>query len=104
MSQMIHAIEVPEGALGGLSQKGRILLANLPAQANVVGSGAGAAVVTAVSGLKNLPANYTVIVNPGQDATWYVSGKTSTGFNVTLNPRLAANTLAAGTFDVLILG
>lgn len=104
MSQQIHTIEVPEGALQGLSQKGRLLVANLPGLANAVGGGAGASVVTAVSGLKNLPANYSVVVNPGQDATWFVSGKTSTGFNVTLNPRLAANTLAAGTFDVLIVG
>lgn len=104
MSQMIHTIEVPEGALSGLSQKGRVLLGSLPAQANLVGGGAGQSVVTAISGLKGLPASYTVVVNPGQDATWFVSGKTSTGFNVTMYPRLAANTLAAGTFDVLIIG
>ena len=104
MSQILHSIEVPEGALTGLSQKGRLLVGNLPAQSNAVGGGAGQPVTTAISGLKNLPANYSVVVNPGQDATWYVSGKTSTGFNVTLTPRLAANTLAAGTFDILIVG
>lgn len=104
MSQQIHTIEVPEGALNGLSQQGRLLVGNLPSLANTVGGGAGLAVVTAVSGLKNLPAKYTVLVNPGQDATWFVSGKTATGFNVTLTPRLAANTLAAGTFDVTIIG
>lgn len=104
MSQMIHSIEVPEGALNGLSQQGRLLVATIPGVANLVGGGAGQSVVTAVSGLKNLPANYSVLVNPGQDATWFVSGKTSTGFNVTMYPRLAANTLAAGTFDVVILG
>jgi hypothetical protein len=32
-----------------------------------------------------------------------VTSKTLTGFSVVLNPRLAANTLAAGTFDVLIV-
>lgn len=104
MSQHIHDIEVPEGALAGLSQKGRLLVANLPGIANAVGGGAGQAVTTAVTGLKGLPANYTPVVNPGQDATWYVSSKTSTGFSVTLTPRLAANTLAAGTFDVVVIG
>ncbi len=104
MSQMIHSVEVPEGALAGLSQKGRLLIGLLPGVANVVGGAAGAAVTVVVTDLKNLPANYTVMVNPGQDATWFVSAKTSTGFTVTLNPRLAANTLAAGTVDIAIFG
>ena len=103
MSNYIHAIEVPDGALAGLSQAGRLLVANLPSNANVVGGGAGLAVATAISGLKGLPAKYSVVVNPGQDATWFVSAKTSTGFTVTLTPRLAANTLAAGTFDAVVI-
>lgn len=98
MSQMIHDIEVPEGALTALSQKGRVLLA-YGTTANVIGGGAGVAVVTAVAGLKNLPASYQVNVTPNQDAVPFVTLKTSTGFTVTLNPRLAANTLAVGTFD-----
>ena len=59
----------------------------------------GASVTTAITGL-TLPANsnYGVIVTPNQDAVAYVTSKTTTGFSVVLNPRLAANTLAAGTF------
>ncbi len=72
--------------------------------ANAVGGGAGAAVTTAVTFSEQLPANYAVFVTPNQDATAYVTSKTSTGFNVVLEPRLAANTLAAGTFDVLVIG
>jgi len=74
--------------------------------ANVIGGGAGAAVVTAVGAAQfpeGLPANYQVIVTVGQDAVAFVTAKTTTGFNVTLEPRLAANTLAAGTFDVLVI-
>lgn len=102
MGVPIHTIDVIAGAPG---QQDRLSVAHLPSQANLVGGGAGLSVVTAVAmpaGV-SLPAKYTVLVNPGQDATWFVSGKTSTGFNVTLFPRLAANTLAAGTFDCLVI-
>jgi len=50
-----------------------------------------------------LPASYAVVVCPNQDATVCVSNKTSTGFNVTLTPRLATATLAAGLFDVVVI-
>lgn len=76
---------------------------NLIGVANVIGSGAGAAVTTAISFTTPLPtASYNVQVTPGQDAVPYVTSKTTSGFNVVLNPRLAANTLAVGTFDVVI--
>ena len=44
-----------------------------------------------------------MLVNPGQDATWYVTNKTSDSFDVVLNPRLAANVLAAGAFDCVLV-
>lgn len=100
MGLPIHTIDVVPGS-SPTAQPDRVIFAILPGVANVAGSGAGAAVVTAVGGLQ-LPANYTVEVTPNQDAVPFVSGKTQSGFNVTLNPRLAANTLAAGTFDVTI--
>jgi hypothetical protein len=72
--------------------------------ANLAGGGAGQSVTTAVTFAEPLPPSYTVLVQPNQDATAYVSGKTANGFNVVLTPRLAANTLAASTFDVVVLG
>lgn len=103
MSFDLHTIEVPDGAMG-FSQKNRALLGCGIGVANVIGGGAGQAVTVVVTGLKNLPANFGVLVNPGQDATWSVGSKTSTGFTITLNPRLAANTLAAGTVDWFLFG
>lgn len=99
----LHTLEVPEGGYG-FGQKGRALVAAGIGVANAVGGAAGAAVTVVVTGLKNLPANFGVLVNPGQDATWFVSAKTATGFTITLNPRLAANTLAAGTVDWFLFG
>ncbi|MBN3757213.1 hypothetical protein G3N95_30025 [Paraburkholderia sp. Tr-20389] len=89
---------MPDGGYG-FNQKGRAMIASGLGVANAAGGGAGTAVTVVVSGLKGLPSNFGVLVNPGQDATWFVASKTSTGFTITLTPRLAANTLASGTVD-----
>lgn len=103
MAILQHTISSPDGF--STSNPGAAVIGALPGIANAAGGAAGAAVTVAVAlpASANLPANYAVIVNPGQDATWYVSGKTSTGFNVTITPRLAANTLAAGAFDAVLV-
>lgn len=48
--------------------------------------------------------SYTVSVNPGQNCNWYVpqSSKTSTGFNVVLQPSTTTS-LVAGTIDVTVI-
>lgn len=102
MSLELHTVEVI--ADSQTAQADRLLVGQKVAIANVAGASAGAAVTVAVAFKDALPASYGVYVNPGQDATWYVSGKTAQGFNVTLSPRLAANTLAAGAIDVLVVG
>jgi hypothetical protein len=101
MSFDLHTVDVKLGSTG-LAMQDRLMVGMLTGVANVAGSGAGASVVTAVAFSGKLPATYNVQVNPNQDAVAYVSGKTTSGFNVTLNPRLATNTLAAGTFDVMV--
>jgi hypothetical protein len=71
--------------------------------ANGTGGGAGQVVSVAVAVPKSagLPSSaYFVDVELSQDATYWISAKTSAGFTVNIEPRLAANTLAAGTFNV----
>jgi hypothetical protein len=78
--------------------------------ANPAGGSAGAAVTVAVSGIVDsfgvglLPASgtYNVQVTPSQGALVSVSSKTASGFSITLTP-LPLVTLAAGTFDVVVL-
>jgi hypothetical protein len=105
MGLPIHTIEVMSGS-APTQQQDRLKYWTQYGLANVVGGGAGLAVVTAVAvpAAAGLPANgnYIVDVEASQDCTAFVSSKTATGFNVTLTPRLAANTLAAGTFNVQI--
>jgi hypothetical protein len=100
MNLPVHTLDVAPGS-NPLAQPDRVLIALLEGVATAAGGSAGAAVVTPIGNLQ-LPASYAVQVTPNQDATAFVSGKTNTGFNVTLNPRLAANTLAAGTVDIAI--
>jgi hypothetical protein len=103
MSIIQHTIESPDGATP--AHQDRAILGSIPGIANAAGGGAGSAVTTTVTlpNSANLPANYSVLINPGQDATWFVSNKTFDSFQVTLTPRLAANALAAGSFDAVIV-
>ena len=100
--EVVAAPTSPTGAVQNLSHQDRVVLANFSVPSGA-GAGAGDAVTVAV--LMQLPAKYTVLVNADQDATAYVaqSSKSTGGFTITLNPRLATATLAAGTVDVLVV-
>lgn len=99
MNNPVHTVDVIGGS--NVSMKDRIIVGKLEGIANAAGGGAGLSVTTAVS--MTLPTNYTVLAEMSQDATYYITSKTTTGFNVVMNPRLAANTLASGSFNVVIL-
>lgn len=88
---------------GGLSA-GYTLIYGRFSKPYVAGSGAGAAVATVISGLKELPTDYSVIVTLPEDATHWISAKTSAGFTLNVLPRLAANTVVGGNADIIILG
>ena len=97
----IHTVSLLPGTT--LARTDRLILGALSGVASAAGGSAGAAVTVPVSFPGSLPANYAVIVTASQDATAYVTAKTASGFSVVLSPRLAANTLAAGTFDTVVL-
>ena len=103
MPKQVHAIEFADSSAGP-TQSDRVKQWTAFAVANVAGGSAGAAVAVAVAvpAVAGLPASgaYFVDVELGQDATYYITGKSATGFTVNLLPRLAANTLAAGSFNV----
>jgi hypothetical protein len=96
----VHTIATGTGS--GFLRTDRVMTWFFPATANTIGGGAGSAVTVAITG--DFPSKYAVFVDGfSQDATAYVTAKTSAGFTVNLLPRLAANTLAVGTFDVLVI-
>jgi hypothetical protein len=72
--------------------------------ANSAGS-AGATVTVAVTvqdGVLPASGQYFVDYDLPADYTVFTTGKTATGFTVSLQPRLAANSVAAGTFNLQV--
>jgi hypothetical protein len=98
----VHTIE-QIGNTSTFARTDRVFLAAFPQTPNVAGSGAGASVTTAFSGLE-LPASYNVVVSGfSQNCFATVTARTHVGFNVVLTPTAAGVTLAIGTFDVLVV-
>ena len=94
-----HTVSVPSGA--SPAYQDRTVVGSLPGVANAAGA-AGVTVTTAVV-MADLPPEYGVYVNPGQGCAWFVDGKTSSGFNVHLVPLTSTATIAAGTFDAVVV-
>jgi len=94
-----HTMQVVDGSSAIFTD--RTIVGVLTGVVNASG-GAGVAITTAVTFSEPLPPVYAVFVTPSQFAWASVSAKTSAGFNVVLTP-IAANSIAAGTFDVLVV-
>lgn len=87
---------------GGLSFDG--LHAARITKTNGAGGGAGQSVTVACVFGEAMPnASYAVFIDGGQDCVAYAASKTKAGFNAVLLPRLAANTLASGSFEAIIV-
>ncbi len=78
--------------------------------ANAAGGSAGASVSVTINNLVDqfgtgrLPSNFAVVVTPSQACFWSVTNKSASGFTVTLTPVNSSTTLAAGTFDFVVVG
>lgn len=81
----------------------RVFMAQQLGVANLIGGSAGATVATVVTFAEPLPPAYSVHVGVSQAALAWVTSRTTFGFTVNLAPLLAATTLPAGTFDVLVV-
>lgn len=88
---------------GSISAEGNTLMFARKKYTYAAGGGAGLARTIAVTDIKGLPADYSVRVELPEDATYYITAKTQAGFTINILPRLAANTLAGGSADVLIM-
>jgi hypothetical protein len=99
----IHDIDLVDGSTPTMQDR---LIGGLQlAVANAAGGSAGASVTVAVSFASPLPSNYAVFVDSGQvNVVGTVSARTSTGFTVTLTPLVSTVTVAAGSFNVSIVG
>jgi hypothetical protein len=68
-------------------------------------SGANGATVSTTVTLPNALPNtsYMVVVDSGQAGTWWVTSKTTAGFNVNLSPPSTSTAIAAGSFSCLVV-
>jgi len=96
----MHTVEVSDGS--NINNYDRIIFGSQLAVPSAAGSGAGSPVSTSVT-FGGLPPTYVVHVTPSQACFVSVSNKTVSGFTVVLTPPSGV-TLAAGTFDVMVLG
>lgn len=94
-----HTVSVPTGA--NPARTDRTLIGSVPNVPNAAGA-AGATVSTAVA-MSGLPSAYSVQVTPGQEAYAWVTNKTSSGFTVNLAPISSSASIAAGTFDAVVV-
>jgi hypothetical protein len=103
MSLDVHTVSFQQGSAAP-AKSDRLSIINLYAQANGAG-GAGATVTVPVSlpaGVLPASGSYFVDYDMPADYTVFTTAKTAVGFTVNIQPRLAANSVAAGTFNVQI--
>lgn len=101
MSLDVHTINFPAGSAAPAKQD-QLSMINLFGMANGAGS-AGTTVQVPISlPSAGLPANYFVDYDMPADYTVFTTAKTAAGFTVNIQPRLAANSVAAGIFNVQI--
>ena len=102
MGYDVHTVSLVTGSAN--NRLDRMISFYSNAIASSAGGSAGGSVTVAVtfSGAE-LPSTYTAVATPSVNATAAITSKTNTGFNVVLTPVVATTTLAAGTFDVIVL-
>lgn len=102
MSLDLHTVSVAAGSAAPTKQD-RVQQWSAFGLATAAGAaGVAVATVVPVPAAAGFPSNgnYFVDVEVAQDVTYFISAKSATGFTVTLNPRLPANIVAAGAFNV----
>ena len=102
MSFPKHPVDVIDGSYQSWSD--RVILGVQVGVANPAGAGEGDNVSVAVTFAQpNLPPNYVVFVSPSQNCGWFITNQTYAGFTVNLVPPNATTTLAAGTFNLILV-
>ena len=104
MSELdIHTIRIPQGGAAP-AQQDRLSLITQYGVANGAGAAGATVTVAVVIPGAPLPANGNYFVNYDMpaDYTVFTTNKTAAGFTVNIQPRLAANSVAAGVFNLQI--
>ncbi len=99
----VHSQRFAQGSAVPIQQD---RLSNYVAYAVANGSGGAGATVTVAVTVPGAPlpanGNYFVDYDLPADYTVFTTAKTAAGFTVNIQPRLAANSVAAGTFNLWV--
>ena len=100
MALEMHTVEVPSG-LNAFSRTDRAILGSVAISYPAEAAGVSASVTVTFNEPLQLP--FDVFFAPNADVTAYVTAQTPLSFTVSVQPRLAANPLVAGTIGALIV-
>ncbi len=102
MAILAHTLKAVDG--NGWAGSAAVALGLGNNVANAAGAAAGDTVTVAVAlAGDEIPPSYNVQVTPSQACFVSVSGKTQTGFTITLTPTVSTATIAAGTVGWLLV-
>jgi len=94
-----HTLYAPDGAALNLFDR-----ATFGTVTAVYGAGAtGAATAVAVTWSEAIATPYYASVSPIEDASYFISGRTSTGLTLNAVPRVATTSLAGGSVEILLI-
>lgn len=99
MGVAYHSVYVPDGL--GLNLSGVITMGT--ATATYASQSAGVTSTIAVTWTEPVVTPYCILPSMVEDATWFITSKTTLGFTLNIFPRLAANSLAGGTVEILVI-
>lgn len=95
-----HTMYAPDGTTPNLFD--RLIVGNLTA-VYPAGVSTGAASTVAVTWGEPVVTPYTVLMSPVEDCTYFVTSKTTVGFTLNVNSRLATGTLTGASVEIFIL-
>lgn len=95
-----HTMYAPDGA--GLNLFDRVVTGTVTA-VYAAGVSTGAASTVAVTWSEPIVTPYTVLMSPVEDCTYFVTAKTTVGFTLNVNSRLATGTLTGASVECFIL-
>ena len=95
-----HTIMANDGL--ALNNANRVFLGSITATYTAAGAGAATTPVV-LTWTEPVPTPFSVFMSPIEDCTWFITAKTTLGCTLNVLPRLAANSLAGGVVQLLII-
>jgi hypothetical protein len=94
-----HNVYAPDGA--ALNLFDRVTLGTVTVTYPAATAGASSTIVATWN--EPIVTGYTALISPIEDCTYFISARTTTSCLLTVNARLATNTLSGGAVELLLI-